>query len=445
MNLLEQAFGSHAELATGLLAALGSGLLIGLERERHKGRGHGGGRNMEPAGLRTFTIASLAGALAHGLAVPGLVAVGALAITILAAMAYFRSSERDPGLTTEMALLATYLIGVLCVQAPLLGAPAAVTLTALLSARTGLHRFATRWLREQELHDGLLLAALALVVLPIMPTEPLPWLAGMKAHSLMGLLLLLLGLQAFGYVALRLLGAQTGLALSGLMSGLVSSTATIATMGQRAKAEPTLLLACTSGAVMSTAATWLQACLMLLALAPQAAMHFLPLGVAGIVVAGGTGLLLARRAKAELNVPISTDSGEHSSKKSPHAEAQAGGPLRLKEAALIAVLLSVVAVLVSWAERKFGSSGMFAAVAVAGLADAHSPVASLAGLAHAGQIDAELMCRGVLAAIASNSITRSITAWVSGGRRFAAIVAAVLFSSLALAAGLLWFILPALA
>ena len=443
MNLLEQAFGAHADLAMGLLAALGSGLLIGLERERHKGRGHDGGRQTEPAGLRTFTIAALAGALAFGLDVTGLVAVGALAITVLAAMAYFRSSEHDPGLTTEMALLATYLIGVLCVQAPMLGAPAAVTLTALLSARTGLHRFATRWLKERELHDGLLLAALALVVLPIMPTEPLPWLAGMKAHSLMGLLLLLLGLQAFGYVALRLLGAQTGLALSGLMSGLVSSTATIATMGQRAKAEPALLLACTSGAVMSTAATWLQASLMLLALAPEAALRFLPLAAVGIVVAGGTGVTLALRAhQAALAAHAA------SPQKISHvqqAKPQTGGPLRLKEAAIIAVLLSVVAVLVSWAERKFGSSGLFAAVALAGLADAHSPVASLAGLAHAGQIDAELMCRGVLAAIASNSVTRSITAWVSGGRRFAAIVAAVLFSSLALAAGLLWFILPALA
>lgn len=430
MNLLEQAFGAQAGLAMGLMAALGSGLLIGLERERHKGRGHAGGREAEPAGLRTFTIAALSGALAHGLAVPGLVAVGALAVTVLAAMAYFRSSERDPGLTTEMALLATYLIGVLCVQAPLLGAPAAVTLTALLSARTALHRFATRMLREDELHDGLLLAALALVVLPLMPTEPLPWLAGMKAHSLMGLMLLLLGLQAFGYVALRLLGAQTGLALSGLMSGLVSSTATIAAMGQRARAEPPLFLACAAGAVMSSAATWLQASLMLLALAPQAAMSFLPLGLAGMAMAGGAGLLLARQARQQGSTPSSGRTE------------QRGGPLRLKEAALIALLLSGVTVAVSWAEQRFGSSGLLGAVGLTGLADAHAPVASLAGLVHAGQIDARLMCQGVLVAITSNSLTRSLTAWLAGGPRFALIVSSVLFSSLALAAALLWLLLP---
>lgn len=430
MNLLEQAFGAQAGLAMGLMAALGSGLLIGLERERHKGRGHAGTRAQEPAGLRTFTIAALSGALAHGLAVPGLVAVGALAVTVLAAMAYFRSSERDPGLTTEMALLATYLIGVLCVQAPLLGAPAAVTLTALLSARTALHRFATRMLREDELHDGLLLAALALVVLPLMPTEPLPWLAGMKAHTLMGLMLLLLGLQAFGYVALRLLGAQTGLALSGLMSGLVSSTATIAAMGQRARAEPPLFLACAAGAVMSSAATWLQASLMLLALAPQAAMSFLPLGLAGMAVAGGAGLLLARQARQQGSAPSSGRTE------------QRGGPLRLKEAALIALLLSGVTVAVSWAEQRFGSSGLLGAVGLTGLADAHAPVASLAGLVHAGQIDARLMCQGVLIAITSNSLTRSLTAWLAGGPRFALIVSSVLFSSLALAAALLWLLLP---
>ncbi|KQY81321.1 MgtC/SapB family protein [Pelomonas sp. Root1444] len=167
-----QAFGVSSGLLFGLAAALGSGLLIGLERERHKRRG----THREPAGLRTFTLAAMSGALAQALDVPGLVPVGALAITALAAMAYLRSRGPGRGLTTEVALLVTYLIGALCVTAPLLGSPAAIVMTALLAARTRLHRFATQVLREEELHDGLLLGALALVVLPLMPQEPLPWL-----------------------------------------------------------------------------------------------------------------------------------------------------------------------------------------------------------------------------------------------------------------------------
>jgi uncharacterized membrane protein (DUF4010 family) len=398
-----QAFGVSGELLFGLAAALGSGLLIGLERERSKRRGP----YREPAGLRTFTLAALSGALAQALDVPGLVPVGALAITALAALAYLRSRERDPGLTTEIALLVTYLIGVLCTTAPLLGSPAAVVVTALLAARTRLHRFATQVLREQELHDGLLLGALALVVLPLMPQQPLPWLAGMKAHSLLGLMLLLLALQAAGHVALRLVGPQAGLALSGLLSGLVSSTATIAAMGVRARHQPHLALACTAGAVMSTCATWLQAQLMVFAMAPQAALALLPVTLLGMALCGGMGWLLARRSRRLEPPDAQTDPDDRR------------GPLRLREALALSLMLSGVAVAVSWAREQFGSSGLYGAVALTALADAHAPIASLAGLQSAGSIGTGQLLWGMVLAVACNSITRSVTAVAAGGWGFA--------------------------
>lgn len=426
LNRFSELLGAEGPLVLGLLVALGGGLLLGLEREHHRERG--AAPVLQAAGLRTFTIITLSGALAQGLNVPGLVAVGALAVAALVAIGYFRSSEKDISLSTEAALLAAYLIGVLCVQAPALGAPAAVLLAALLSARERLHRFARHWLREAELRDGLLLAALALIVLPLMPTDPLPWLAGLRASSLMGLLLLLLGLQAFGYLALRVLGAQTGLALSGLMSGLISSTATIAAMGHRTRAEPALFWACCAGAVMSTAATWLQVSLMLLALAPQAAQQFMPVSGVGMLAAGAAGLLLARRAKAAQDAegPMPTPDPANA----PAADDK--GPLRLKEAALIALTLSAVALLVSWAERQFGSAGLFSAVALAAIADAHAPVASLAGLNNAGQISHAQLAQGVMLAIACNSVTRAITATLAGGRRYGALISLVLLACLSL-------------
>jgi uncharacterized membrane protein (DUF4010 family) len=420
MAALGEAFGVPAALLFGLTAALGSGLLIGLERERHKRRGP----HREPAGLRSFTLAALGGALAQALAVPGLVPVGALAITALAAIAYLRSGDRDPGLTTEIALLVTYLIGALCVTAPLLGSPAAIVVTALLAARTRLHRFATQVLREEELHDGLLLGALALVVLPLMPQQPLPWLAGMKAHSLLGLMLLLLALQAVAHVALRLAGPQAGLALSGLLSGLVSSTATIAAMGARARAQPALALACAAGAVMSTAATWLQAELMLFAMAPQAALRLLPLALLGGALCAGLGLLLARRSRR-------VEPGQ-----APPTPGDRRGPLRLREALLLTLMLSAVAVAVSWASERFGASGLYGAVALAAFADAHAPVASLAGLQAAGRIDTAQLLAGLGLALACNSVTRSITAVAAGGWRFARIVITALALPLLLAGGL---------
>jgi uncharacterized membrane protein YhiD involved in acid resistance len=94
--------------ALGLVVALGAGLLIGIERERRRGRGD----DRKAAGLRSFVVAAMAGALAQALPVHGLVAIGAALVGLLAASAYWKSRSRDPGLTTELALFATYLIGV---------------------------------------------------------------------------------------------------------------------------------------------------------------------------------------------------------------------------------------------------------------------------------------------------------------------------------------------
>jgi uncharacterized membrane protein (DUF4010 family) len=164
----------------GLAVALGSGLLIGIERERRKGSGD----DRQAAGVRSFTVAALLGALAQWLPVPGLVVCAAGFVALLAVASHYRSRSSDPGMTTELALFATCLIGVQCVVWPAFGAACAAVLTALLASRERLHQFATQRLTEQELHDGLLLAALALIVLPLIPRGPVDWFGGIQPRPL---------------------------------------------------------------------------------------------------------------------------------------------------------------------------------------------------------------------------------------------------------------------
>jgi len=399
----------------GLLVALGSGLLIGLERERRKGRGD----DRRAAGVRSFTVAALCGAAAQSLAQPALVAAGALLVALLSAIAYFRSRSRDPGLTTELALFGTYLVGVQCVVSPPLGAACGAGLAALLAARERLHNFANVLLSEQELHDALLLAALGLVVLPLIPSEPVAWLGGINPRPLAALVLLILLLQAAGHVALRVLGPRGGVAASGFFSGFVSSTATVGALGSRARNEPSraALLAC--GAVLSTAATWVQMMLMAGALSVQAAQTLAPMvlvGLATAVVAGGV-LWLADRS-----APTPGD-----------ATGQARRALRLREALAVALLLSVVTVVVSTAQRFFGDAGMLAGAALAGLADAHSPIASISALFAAGAISEHSLLLGVLAAVGTNSAMRIGIAFIVGGRAFGLRVGAALLLQLAAA------------
>nr|WP_207184976.1 DUF4010 domain-containing protein [Rubrivivax gelatinosus] len=411
-------------MALGLLSALGGGLLIGLERERRKGSGP----EREPAGIRSFTLAALAGAVAQAIEQPLVVACGALAIVALAALAYWRSQivqrSADPGMTTELALFVTYLVGVLAMQMPAVGGGAAVVIAVLLAAQARLHRFATRVLSEAELHDALLLAALVLVVLPLLPATPVAWLGGLQPRTLGLLATLILVLQAAGHVALRFFGAAAGMALSGLLSGFVSSTATIASMGTRARAEPALARACEAGALLSTAPTWVLGLVILTATSPPVMALVLAPALAATVVAAAGGLWHARGAGTAA------------------PESSKAGPLRPREALLVALLLAGASLAVGWAQQRFGSAGVIAGAALTAVADAHAACAALGALAGEGRLELQAAAHGVLVAVSTNALTRSITAFVAGGRRFGLTVALSLAASTA-AAWLVWALLGA--
>lgn len=405
----------------GLAAALGVGLLVGLERERRKGQGHW----RAAAGIRSFTLAALLGALSQWLAQaleqPALVLLGGATVGALALAAYLRSAPRDPGLTTELALVTTYLLGVLCLTLPAWGAGGGALLALLLSARGRLHHFATQVLTDNELHDGLLLAALALVAVPLMPDRPLTWLGGVEPRRLAGLVLLILLLQAVGHVALRLFGARAGLVLTGFLSGFVSSTATVASMGSRAAHGDAPREAALAGALASTAATWVQMLLILLALSPPLAGQMLPAALAGLGLAAcATWLALQAQAQRGGHTPT----------------APTGEVLRVREAAVVALLLGVATAFVGWAGRQLGDGGVLASAALAGLVDSHAGMAALASLVGAGSLDAATARWGVLAALGSNCLVRSLVAYSAAGARFAGPVAAALGLQLAAACAL---------
>ncbi|MBT9610410.1 MAG: MgtC/SapB family protein [Aquabacterium sp.] len=394
----------------GVVVALGAGMLIGLERERRKGEGP----QRESAGLRTFMVAALLGVCAQIVSV-ALAAVALLGVTVLAALSYLRSRSDDPGLTTELALVTTALIGMLAVPQPELAAAAAVLLASLLAARERLHHFATHWLSEDELHDGLLLAALLLILLPLLPAQSLMWLGGLSPRRMLALLVVILAMQALSHVAQRLLGSRLGLPVSGLLGGFVSSTATITAMGGRVRSGQTPLQLACSAAVLSSAATWMQVALMASVVVPGGLLEWLPMVLVGVAAPLVIGVLLWRRASA--TAPGGLPPGRR--------------VLRLREAATVGALLIAGAVVVNLAHQR-GDLGLMLGTGIAALADAHAPMVALMSMSGTGLIGHDAAMSGVLLAITVNSATRSVAAWVSGGRVYGLVVAAALGVNVAL-------------
>ena len=169
----------------GLAVALGSGLLVGVEREQHKAD-HAG---RMAAGVRTCALIALSGGIATLLGPIALAVTGGF-IALATVTSYWGTQQTDPGLTSEVVLVLTFLIGALAMQWPALAAGLAVVVTILLQAKDWLHRFSRQVLSETELNDALLLLASALVILPILPDTPLGFFEGLDLRRLWALVVL---------------------------------------------------------------------------------------------------------------------------------------------------------------------------------------------------------------------------------------------------------------
>jgi uncharacterized membrane protein (DUF4010 family) len=382
-----------------LAVALGIGLLIGAERERRKGTGP----TRSPAGIRTFTAASLAGAISFIVGGNVLHAIAVAGVILLTAIAYWRGHEDDPGLTTEIALIVTALLGGLSMQRPALAAGLVVTVAVLLAARTRLHRFVSSVLTEDELKDALIFAGATLVVLPLVPDRPMGPYGALNPHAIWILVILVMAISAAGYVAVRMLGSRFGLPVAGLASGFISSTATIGAMGARTAKAPDVLAAAVAAAVLSTIATIVQMALVLAATSMTTLRAlWIPLICAGLtaVVYGTVFTVRAIQQKTE-------------------SEAQSGRAFSLVTALIFALTLSGILVASAALREWFGETGIILAAALAGFVDTHSAAISVASLVASDKMTAADAVVPILAGLSTNTISKMILAVTSGGHAFA--------------------------
>jgi uncharacterized membrane protein (DUF4010 family) len=379
--------------------ALGIGLLIGIERERRKGEGPG----RAAAGVRTFAITSLLGAASMEIGGPMLLSVTTAGVLALTALAYYRSHNEDPGLTTEIALVLTIVLGGLAIREPLEAAALAVAAAILLAARTPMHRFVRDVLTQSELKSALIFAAATLVVWPVIPDRYLGPFDAINLRSVWSIVILIMAISACGYIAIRALGSRYGLPAAGFASGFVSSSATIAAMGARVVAEPRLLGPAVSAAVLSTVATVIQISIVVAATSPDTLLALaVPLTFAGLA-AVAYGLLFAFGIRGEA-ADVPSNEGEAFS---------------LRAAVLLAVVLAVVLVAAAALRTWFGDRGLIAAAAMAGFADAHATAVSMASQVAAGKMVARDACMPILVGFTTNSITKIVLAGASGSRAFA--------------------------
>ena len=324
-------------------------------------------------------------------------------LLLLIAIAYYRSHEDDPGLTTELALVLTLVLGELAIRESLEAAALAVAVAVILAARTPMHRFVRDVLTQSELKSALIFAAATLVVWPVIPNRYLGPFDAINLRSVWSIVILIMAISACGYIAVRALGSRYGLPAAGFASGFISSSATIAAMGARVVEDPNLLVPAVAAAVLSTVATVAQISIIVAATSPETLSALaVPLSFAA-TAAVAYGLLFAFNVKsAPTDVPPNT-----------------GEAFSLKSALLLATILAVVLIAAAALRTWFGDSGLVAAAAIAGFADAHATAVSMASQVAAGKMLARVACVPILVGFTTNSITKIVLAVASGSQAFA--------------------------
>ena len=420
--------------------AISLGLLIGFERERSHPPGIA-----KIGGSRTFAIVAMSGALASRFGVL-VIAGGLVSVAAFLVFGYRRTSLTDPGTTTEIALFATYLLGALTQQDPVVAVSLGILVTVLLASKAKIHGFARNVVSDIEFEDGLKFAVVAFVIFPLLPDRSIGPYDAINPHEIWLLVVAFTGISWAGYIAVRVLGPRRGILVTGLAGGFVSASATTAAMGRRAKIGD--LDEALAGALLASVATFIQLEAIMLVASPEIASYLWPACLVGAGSLGGFALLDRRRHRASRELPTPDDPRRHEVVVDRAQEDQSASgyefekaqarPFALRSALVLATVLTCALLVGRWAATSFGNSGVFLSAGAAGLADAHAGALASAELFRAGAVGLAASLVAIAVAVSTNTITKAILGFSTGGRSFGIRLVSGLFLAVGAFLGTVW-------
>ena len=385
-----------------LVLAAALGLFLGLEREWSE----------KSAGIRTFSLVSLLGAVFTLLGVEVLLVIGGvLVITqgVLLAVQGLRDGSGGLSLTTSVSMLVAYGVGAMIAQGLILeGVAVAVISSLLLVLKRELHTFAWGLTRE-ELRSASEFAILAFVVFPLLPAEETVVIGSLaldlEPRVVWLMVVTVAGIGLVNYALVSAYGGR-GLAITGFFGGLASSTAVVGTVLERVRRQPDLAAYGVAAILLADAAMAVRNLVIAVAftLPDQPLLQTaVPLGavVVGAVAIAAATADWSASFDLELESPFSM-----------HYVLGFGGVF------LFIVLAGAVA------QAEFGSSGLYVAAALSGLVSSAGATTSAVVLYRAGTIPAAVATTAILlATIASIGVKAALTLGVSD-RAFVGKVAA---------------------
>jgi uncharacterized membrane protein (DUF4010 family) len=419
------------ELLSRFAVALGIGLLIGLERGWRAREERPGSRT---AGVRTFAISALLGGIVGALALVaggaatagGGVLIGISLAAFAAVIAVFcleeNRADKVYSATTAVAAILTFALGAYALVGDMRVAAALAVVTAgLLALRESLHGW-IRALTWPELRSGLILLAMTFIALPVIPDEPVGPFGGVKPREIWLIAIVLAGVSFLGYAAVRYFGERRGVLLAAAAGGLVSSTAVTLANARRAAAGEGTAQMLAAGVALAMAVSFVRALAIVTALRPSLLALLAPPLVAATVVAVGLAVFWVYR---------------RADKDDKQTAVELRNPFGFWSVIALALTMGAVILLGRFLNEFFGSAGAIVGAAALGLFDIDAVTVSMSQLVptplsvHHGSF-------AILAAVASNTLSKLVIGAAVGRGRFALDIALMSAATAFAAAVALW-------
>jgi len=398
----------NLELLQSLLIALALGILIGAERGMAIAR-----EEIEEkktfAGIRTFALISLLGALSqHFTSQFGrLFFVSSfLVFVLLVIAAYMRTSkeEKDLGTTTEITAVLTFLYGAMSMtEYRLVAVALTIFTTIILYTKKYSHAFISR-ITEAEFYATLKFAVIAFVILPFLPRND--YLGFFNPYKIWVVVVIISAIEFASYILMKLMPPRKGIAVIGLLGGIVSSTAFVMNASQRSKEEKRLAHSLAFSSTLASSTVFLKLIIEVYIFnksmvtevsIPLVAMFFL--GITGSLFLWRTSI---REEEVE-NIDLKS-------------------PFTLGPALKFGVIFTVIIFFTTIASMHLGTGGIYLTSGLSGVVNLDAPTVSLANLAYK-DITAQVATLGIIIAACVNTVSKAAIAFLFGSKEFSKLVA----------------------
>jgi len=388
------------DLFTRFGAAIAIGFLIGLQREY----AHGGQGRDIIAGERTFALFSLTGALAaliadqlgSDLAFLGII----LLLGSIIIVAYFLEARGGKiGITSEVASVITIGIGALCYWGHLILAIAlGITTMVILSIKLETDQLA-RALTRDDVIATLQMAVISAIILPVLPNESFlpPPFDVLNPFKIWLMVVFISGINFLGYVAIKIVGPEQGIGITGLLGGMVSSTAVTLSFSERSNREPDLsrpfVLAITIAWTVMFARVLMEVGVVNASLLSEI---WLPITAAGLIGLLYCVYLFFMQRTAE------------------KGDVQFSNPFDLMSAIKFGLLYALVLLISRTAQMYLGDTGLYLSSILSGVADVDAITLTMAELSRSGLMGMDKAGLAIVLATMSNTLVKGGIALLAG-------------------------------